>query len=130
MNFLQIDARIATERLELRPQTLSDAQAIFDSLASDDRVPKYIDWRPAKRWDPPKAAERYAALADDMASRKRIAWVIRKRDEPSLCGKVELRVKDRDGEVGYVLAATRWRRRTPASTRHLRPAERRERPRF
>lgn len=47
-------------------------------------------------------------LASDMADGKRIAWVIRKLDESQLCGKIELRVTGRDGDIGYILAASHW----------------------
>lgn len=108
MDFLKIDARILTERLEIRPQTLADAQALFESLASDERVTKYMDWKPVQQFDPIGSAERYAKLADDMASGKRIGWVVRKLDESKICGKVELRIHGQDGDMGYILAPSHW----------------------
>jgi [ribosomal protein S5]-alanine N-acetyltransferase len=105
-----VNATIRTKRLELRPQTLDDAQAIFDSFASDPRVTRYMDWAPLQDVNPARAASRYAALAADMAAGKRIAWVIRRLDEAQPCGKIELRIDGTDGDIGYVLAASHWGR--------------------
>lgn len=97
MTFSADNAILRTERLELRPQAADDAQAIFEAFASDERVTKYMDWRPAPRLDVLKTRDRYADLAADMAHGKRIAWVIRKLDEERLCGKIELRIDGTDG---------------------------------
>ena len=97
-----------TERLELRPQTLEDARAIFDSFASDPRVTKYMDWQAQSVFDRVEAAVRYSELAAGMAAGKQVAWVIRKLDEAQLCGKIELRIDGENGDVGYVLAASHW----------------------
>jgi [ribosomal protein S5]-alanine N-acetyltransferase len=102
------DAMIRTSRLELRPPIVEDAQAIFDAFASDPRVMKYMDWPPMEHLDLDKAARQHAQLVADMVRGKRIAWVIRKLDEPRLCGKIELRVDDDEGNVGYLLAASHW----------------------
>ncbi len=67
-----------------------------------------MDWRPAQKLDLPKAAERHAEFAADMAAGKRIAWVIRRMQDTRLCGKIELRIDGQEGYIGYVLAATHW----------------------
>lgn len=41
-------AVITTKRLRLRPYCSSDAQAMFDNWASDERVTKYMTWQPHK----------------------------------------------------------------------------------
>lgn len=87
---------------------LEDAQAIFEAFASDPRVTKYMDWRPAQRLDLDKVAKRHAEFAADMAAGKRIAWVIRRLVDTRLCGKIELRIDGQEGDIGYVLAATHW----------------------
>ncbi len=102
------DAFLRTKRLELRPQALEDARAIFQSFASDPRVTKYMDWLPAQVFDSAVESERYLNLASDIADGKRIAWVIRRLDEARLCGKIELRIDCDNGDIGYVLGATHW----------------------
>jgi [ribosomal protein S5]-alanine N-acetyltransferase len=108
MNLAAVDAIIRTERLELRPAELDDAQAIFDALAFDPRVTKFMEWRPWPQFDESKAAERHADLVSDMAEGKRILWVVRKLDEAAICGRVELRIDGRDGDIGYILASSHW----------------------
>lgn len=102
------NATIRTSRLELRPESPDDAEDIFEVFASDERVTKYMDWRPAKHLDRASAQERYLDLVNDMAQGKRVAWVIRKLSEKRLCGKIELRIDGADGDVGYVLAVSHW----------------------
>ena len=108
MNLFIGDAILRTKRLELRPQALDDARAIFESFASDPRVTTYMDWLPAQVFDSALASERYLNLASDMAEGKRIAWVIRRLDEAQLCGKIELRIDGDGSDIGFVLAATHW----------------------
>lgn len=105
---LSANATLVTKSLELRPQALDDAHALFEYLACDARVAKYTDWLPALTFDVEKAAKRYADLAADMAQGKRISWVIRKLDETRLCGKFELRIEGQEGEAGYILAPSHW----------------------
>jgi len=108
MNFWSLETTLRTPRLELRPQTRNDVRAILEGFASDPRVTKYMDWRPLEWLDLPRAYERQAELEREMASGKRIAWVIRKLDESGICGKIGLSINDGEGEVGYILAASYW----------------------
>lgn len=92
----------------MRPPTLEDAQAIFEAYASDPRVTRYMDWRPCRRAS--EVEEHLATNIADIAAQKCASWVIRVIDEERLCGRVDLRINGRDGDVGYVLAASHWGR--------------------
>lgn len=95
-----------TQRLELRHPELEDAQALFDAYAADPQVTRYLVWRPHK--DATETREFLAlrrALSSTGAS---YCWVIRKLDETSPVGMIELRVSGTQGNVGYVLARSHW----------------------
>lgn len=95
-----------TARLEMRPPVMGDAQAIFDAFARDPRVTKYMDWRPCRQVS--EVGEHLAASIAAIAAGKCACWVIRKVDEERLCGRIDLRIDQREGDVGYVLAASHW----------------------
>lgn len=99
-------AGLRTERLEMRTPVAEDAQAIFDTYASDPRVTKYMDWPSSSRVS--EIEDHLGTLLADVASGLCASWMIRKLDEPRLCGKIELRIHGDEGEVGYVLAASHW----------------------
>ncbi|HLY03597.1 MAG TPA: GNAT family N-acetyltransferase [Candidatus Cybelea sp.] len=104
---MSVDGRvIRTARLELRPPVVDDAQALLDAYASDPRVTKYMDWRPVKHVS--EIADRLAAFVADTADGKCVGWVLRELDETAPCGRVDLRLSGQEGDVGYVLAASKW----------------------
>jgi [ribosomal protein S5]-alanine N-acetyltransferase len=104
---MSVDDRVLrTSRLELRPPAVEDAQALLDAYASDPRVTKYMDWFPVQRVS--EIAERLAAFERGTADGKCIGWVIRRLDEAAPCGRIDLRLRGEEAEVGYVLAVSKW----------------------
>jgi hypothetical protein len=65
-----------------------------------------MNWPPAQHLS--EIAERLAAFVTDMADGKRVGWLIRKLDETSPCGWIDLRISGDEGDVSHVLAASKW----------------------
>jgi [ribosomal protein S5]-alanine N-acetyltransferase len=85
---------------------VDDAQALLEAYASDPRVTTYMDWRPVQHVS--EIAEHIAAFVTDAADGKCVGWVIRKLDETTLCGRIDLRIRGEEADVGFVLAVSKW----------------------
>jgi len=109
--------RIETERLQIRPPYLSDAQLIYHGYARDEEVTRYLVWRPHK-----DLRETESFLAQCVAAREqgdRFPWVITFKGGSELVGMVEIRINDFKADVGYVIARRWWGR--GLATEALRP---------
>src|ERR1044072_6763966 len=108
--------RIETERLEIRPPYLSDAQSIYYGYARDEEVTRYLAWRPHQ-----DLRETESFLARCGAAREqgeRFPWVITLKEGGELVGMVEIRVNDFKADVGYVIARRWWGRGGVPQGRH------------
>lgn len=108
--------RIETERLELRPPHISDAQPIYDGYARDEEVTRYLAWQPHK-----DLRETESFLAECVAAREqgeRFPWVITFKGG-ELVGMIEIRISDFKAHVGYIIARRWWGRGLAAEA--LRP---------
>jgi RimJ/RimL family protein N-acetyltransferase len=98
--------RIETSRLLLRPPVIEDAEVIFARYAQDREVTKYLIWRPHQ-----EAAETKAFVEHCIQGWKdecSFAWVVTKKDDNVLLGMLELRIKGKQADIGYVLARDCW----------------------
>lgn len=95
---------LTTERLRLRRVRIDDAKAVFAAYATDERVTRFMTWRPHE------SVTTVRAFLADLVGRgdrgEEIAWVIVHDDE--LVGMVTVRLHAHVVELGYVLAHDRW----------------------
>lgn len=101
-----LPAGLTTSRLQLRPPTAQDAEAIFRTYAQDTEVTRYLIWRPH-----PDIATTRAFLercAEGWAQGTELTWVIAGRDDEQLRGMISLRPRDFQASVGYVIARPWW----------------------
>ena len=101
---------IETERLILRRLELSDAQAMFDNWASDDKVTKYLTWpthsdvsvtkQVLEAWVPQYSKDDYYNWA-----------IVLKANGPQPIGNISMVRWDGDGEIpigGYCMGRRWW----------------------
>lgn len=99
---------IETERLVLRPPRMEDAEAIFNSYASDEEVTRYLVWRPhTSIAETEEFLGRVVAFPEDGS---RLTWALTLRGDDTLRGMIELRPHGHKADVGYVLARPFWGR--------------------
>jgi [ribosomal protein S5]-alanine N-acetyltransferase len=99
---------IETERLVLRPPRVDDAEAIFNSYATDEEVTRYLVWKPHTSIAETKEfLSRVAAFLEDGS---RLTWALTLHDDDTLRGMIELRPQGHKADVGYVLARPFWGR--------------------
>jgi ribosomal-protein-alanine N-acetyltransferase len=115
-----------TARLLLRPVTVADVDAIFDSYAQDEEVVRYLIWRPHRSRSetrayverciatPSEAERTYMIVGDDNGVRG--AFALRQRAKHRLdCGYVLARRWWRQGLMTEALSAvTFWALRQPS----------------
>ncbi|CAN5903980.1 GNAT family protein [soil metagenome] len=107
-----------TERLRLRPATVTDATALFDAYASDPQATRYLSWRTHETVD-----ETREFLADAQArwhEGSEFIWVLVPRasgasthdDDRSGApiGAIGAAITPHGVEIGYVLGAVWWGR--------------------
>ena len=97
---------ISTERLVLRPLTLTDNENLL-KLRSDERVNRYLDRPPTTTIEQAKAF--IHKIAQVVQDRHGIYWVISRKDEPSLIGTICYRNFNADkasADIGYELMPT------------------------
>lgn len=99
---------IETERLVLRPPRADDAEAIFNSYATDEEVTRYLVWRPhTSIAETEEFVSRVVAFPEDGS---RLTWALTLRGDDTLRGMIELRPRVHEADVGYVLARPFWGR--------------------
>ncbi|MBW1879562.1 MAG: GNAT family N-acetyltransferase [Deltaproteobacteria bacterium] len=96
-----------TLRLHLRPGTLADAQAIFDSYATDPEVVRYLCFRPHQSLADTRVFLEAVERAWESGEGER-ALVIVHRDLGRIVGAIGIRKAGPRVEVGYVLERARW----------------------
>jgi len=99
-------AQLTTARLELRPPTLEDAQAVFSEYAQDREVTRYLTWRPHSDLD--ETRRFLETCVDGWASGSVFTWVITLTGSRNLIGMVACRPQGHKADLGYVLARSSW----------------------
>jgi [ribosomal protein S5]-alanine N-acetyltransferase len=93
-------------RVVLRPPTLDDAEELFDRIASDPKVTRYLSWTPH-----PDVDETRRVIAELFNVGDERTWLIESRETGEaigLCGW--RRPVSHSAELGYCLARDWWRR--------------------
>jgi RimJ/RimL family protein N-acetyltransferase len=97
--------RIAGARLLLRPPVLDDARALFQQVARDPEVTRYLLWAP----HPNVAATRQVLTEKINVSPDERTWAIELRDSGQLIGLASCRRPLRHSvEIGYCLGRRWW----------------------
>ena len=95
-----------TERLQLRPPAVSDAEAIFQGYAQDAVVSRYMTWHPHTAIQETEAYLQRCLTA--WSKRSAFTWVLIHKLDQRLMGMMELRIETHKAEIGYVLAQPYW----------------------
>jgi RimJ/RimL family protein N-acetyltransferase len=99
---------VTTERLVLRPARLDDAPAIFDAYCQDPEVTRYLTWRPKQAVQ--EIESFLLSCVDARRGGTRWPWMLCLRGSDQPFGMIEMRMDGHAGELGYVLARSRWGR--------------------
>jgi ribosomal-protein-alanine N-acetyltransferase len=99
-------ARLTTTRLELRPPTMGDAQAVYSRYAQDREVTRYLAWRPHSDLD--ETRRFLGTCVDGWAAGRQFTWAITLTGSSILIGMVACRPQGHKAELGYVLARSYW----------------------
>ena len=100
---------IETERLFLRPFIVSDAEEMFLSWASDDRVTKYLTWPSHK--DSSVTCDVLTSWIPGYQNKNYYNWAIVAKKTNSLIGNisiVEIKEESCSFQVGYCLGYEFW----------------------
>ena len=97
---------IDTQRLSLRRPTLSDAQSIFRSYATDPAVTRFLLWQPHSDLNVTRLF--IAQCERSWVERSAYRWVVETRQEGELLGMVSAHVSGHAVELGSVLARGAW----------------------
>ena len=97
---------IPTARLLLRVPVPEDEFELFNSYAQDQEVVRYLTWKPSKT---PVDSKRH--IQDRILAWRRgniCAWSIIQTKHDRFIGMIELRLRGKVANVGYVLARAMW----------------------
>lgn len=98
---------IQTERLTLRKFTVGDAQAMFENWANDERVTRYLTWRPHGSPEATKQLLELWCAAYENPSRYH--WVMEQEGTPiGNISVVRLSEESEWAELGYCLGYAYW----------------------
>lgn len=101
--------RIETERLILRPFTLSDANDMFKNWASDDEVTKYLTWPTHSSIEVSEMIiDSWVAAYEDS---RYYQWAIELEESHEVIGSISLMNVDDEkecGEIGYCIGRRYW----------------------
>ena len=95
-----------TDRLRLRLPALSDADAIFNTYATDPEVTRYMIWQPHKSIEETNSF--LARCAEGWLMRNEFPWAITLKESGELIGMLGLRIREFKADVGYCLARKFW----------------------
>lgn len=96
---------IDLERIRLRRQRESDAQAMFE-CSSDPEVARYMDWPLNTAIEP--VIERIRQRSERWASGAEFCWVITLPDEDRAIGVISCRVDEHSVDFGYFVNRLYW----------------------
>ena len=96
-----------TPRLRLRRPTLDDAEAAFESYASDPEITRYLTW--SAHTSPAQTREHFQQAIDawDLRMGHR-AWLIERKEDGALLGTIGCTVWFHRVEVGFALGSQFW----------------------
>jgi RimJ/RimL family protein N-acetyltransferase len=97
-----------TERLALRPATVGEARAAFESYTADPAVSRYMIWRPHRSLA--ETEEFFRRCEDVWRKGSAFPWSLWLKADGSFAGMLEARVKNHTVDLGYVLVPRLWRR--------------------
>ena len=98
---MQLPTVIETPRLILRPPTLADAPAIYESYARDPEVTRYMEWRPHE-----SLADTEAFLHTARgAAGEELLWALTLKGDERVIGMIALHPAGFRVGIGYVLGA-------------------------
>jgi len=95
-----------TDRLRLRLPALSDADAIFNTYATDPEVTRYMIWQPHKSIEETNSF--LARCAEGWLTRNEFPWAITLKESGELIGMLGLRIREFKADLGYCLARKFW----------------------
>lgn len=98
---------LETQRLILRPFTMNDAQAMFDTWASDPEVTKYLTWNPHESVETSQKIMRL--WIEQYQKPERINFAMVRKDSGKLIGGIDV-VGYLDGTpvIGYAMSRAHW----------------------
>jgi RimJ/RimL family protein N-acetyltransferase len=98
---------LAGPRVILRPPRLDDAESLFDRIASDAEVTRYLSWMPH-----PDVDETRRVISDLFSVGDERTWLIEIRDTAEVIGLCGWRrLVPHAAELGYCLARAWWGRK-------------------
>jgi RimJ/RimL family protein N-acetyltransferase len=98
-----------TRRLRLRRPRVEDAEAAFESYASDASITRYLTWSAHK--SPAQTKEFFQQCIDawDLRMGHRL-WLIERLDDRALLGTIGCTVFFHRVEIGFALGSVHWGR--------------------
>jgi RimJ/RimL family protein N-acetyltransferase len=96
-----------TSRLQARPASAADAQAVFDSYASDPAVARFMTWKPHR--DVGETVEFLRRCERVWLEGSAFPWTLWLDESGELAGMIESRVRANAVDLGYALARRWWR---------------------
>lgn len=96
---------VETARLQLRPPSEADIDAIFE-YASDPEVTRYMDWE--RLTDPRQVLDFLARTEAEWSAGTEFMWVITRKEEDRVIGGISIRPRELDADFGYVLGRRAW----------------------
>lgn len=95
-----------TKRLYLRVPRLEDAEAIFNMYAQDNRVTRFVTWKPHESIEETREfLEGCVQAWEDCSS---FPWVLVEKELDQLIGMLTVKIEGHRAELGYVLAQAFW----------------------
>jgi len=99
--------RLETTRLVLRRPTVDDAEAAFETYASDPKITRYLTWAPHATSVQTREFFQQCIDAWDLRMGHRM-WLVERRDGSELMGALGCTVRFHRVEVGFALGSRYW----------------------
>ena len=98
---------LRTERLRLRRPTLDDADAAFETYASDSGITRYLTWTAHTSPSQTREFLQQAIDAWDLRMGHRV-WLIERTEDEVLMGTIGCTVSFHRVEIGFALGSRYW----------------------
>jgi [ribosomal protein S5]-alanine N-acetyltransferase len=103
---MNLPHELLTDRLQLRPPTLDDAEEVFARYSHDPAVSKYLCWTPHESVD--DTHEYLSRTVEANALGASAGYLIRLRESSELLGSIGGVVQGSRVQFGYCLARDAW----------------------
>jgi RimJ/RimL family protein N-acetyltransferase len=103
---MKMPERIETERLVLRKPRLDDAHAIFEGWAQDEKVTRYLTWRPHERIE--QTQEFVQSCIKAWEGKTRFPFMITLKESGEVIGMIDPRIEGPKVGIGYGAARAYW----------------------